>query len=80
MRTFTDTSWDFATRPSLYRVWVPLHDDGKAPLVSIWIDPALTAFISQETTAHLSEGHWANDAGWLVGEHLTSILHVAVNE
>jgi hypothetical protein len=26
----------------LYRVCVPLHDDGKAPLVSIWIDPALT--------------------------------------
>lgn len=23
----------------LYCVWVPLHNDGKAPLVSIWIDP-----------------------------------------
>jgi hypothetical protein len=31
MRTSTDTSWDFAIRPSLYRVWVPLHDDGNAP-------------------------------------------------
>jgi hypothetical protein len=30
-------------RRGLYRVWVPLHDDGKAPLISIWIDPAMTA-------------------------------------
>jgi hypothetical protein len=74
MRTATDTSWDFATRPSLYQVWVPLHDDGKAPLVSIWIDPALTKFIPQETTAHASEGHGASDADRLAGEHLTSIL------
>jgi hypothetical protein len=29
-------------RRGLYRVWVPLHDDGKAPLISIWIDPAMT--------------------------------------
>jgi hypothetical protein len=37
---------DFAKlneRRGLYRVWVPLHDDGKAPLISIWIDPAMTA-------------------------------------
>jgi hypothetical protein len=30
-------------RRGLYRVWVPLHDDGKAPLISIWIDSAMTA-------------------------------------
>jgi len=30
-------------RRGLYRVWVPLHDDGKAPLISIWIDPTMTA-------------------------------------
>jgi hypothetical protein len=34
----------FINRTGLYRVWVPLRDDGKGPLVSIWIDPALTAF------------------------------------
>jgi hypothetical protein len=28
----------------LCRVWVPLHDDGKAPLISIWVDPAMGAF------------------------------------
>jgi hypothetical protein len=31
-------------RRGLYRVWVALHDDGKAPLISIWIDPDLRAF------------------------------------
>jgi hypothetical protein len=35
---------NFTTRPGLYRVWVPLRDDGKAPLISIWIDPMMTAF------------------------------------
>ena len=30
-------------RRGLYRVWVPLHDDGKAPLISIWIDSTMTA-------------------------------------
>jgi len=30
-------------RRGLYRVWIPLHDDGKAPLISIWIDSAMTA-------------------------------------
>jgi hypothetical protein len=76
MRTITDTSWDFATRSSLYHVWVPLHDDGKAPLVSIWIDPALTAFRSlrQETTANPLTGQEANDADPLAAEHVTSIL------
>lgn len=31
-------------RVGLYRVWVPLRDDGRAPLISIWIDPMMTAF------------------------------------
>jgi hypothetical protein len=51
MRTLTDSFWDFATRPTLYRIWVPLHDDGEVPLVSIWIDPALTAFQSRVQVA-----------------------------
>jgi hypothetical protein len=44
MRNLTNNCQNFATRPNLYRVWVPLHDDGRAPLVSIWIDPTMTAF------------------------------------
>jgi hypothetical protein len=59
MRTLTDTFRDFATRPTLYRIWIPLHNDGRAPLVSIWIDSALTGFQScarAETTANFLEG------------------------
>jgi hypothetical protein len=33
----------FTNRTGLYRVWVPLHDDGRAPLISIWVDPKMTA-------------------------------------
>jgi hypothetical protein len=47
MRNFINNCQNFATRPSLYCVWVPLHDDGRAPLVSIWIDPTMTAFERQ---------------------------------
>jgi hypothetical protein len=68
------TYWDFATRLSLYRLWVLLHNDGKAPLASIWIDPALATFVPQETTAHVLEEHGANDADRLAGEHRTWIL------
>ena len=46
MTNFTTNCRDFTTRSSLYRVWVPLHDDGKSPLISIWIDPYLRAFDS----------------------------------
>lgn len=46
-------------RPGLYRVWVPLHNDGKAPLICIWIDPAMPAFerqLSHEGVGGLSGG------------------------
>lgn len=35
------------TRPGLYRVWVPLRDDGKQPLVCIWMDSTMQAFEAQ---------------------------------
>jgi hypothetical protein len=54
MRNLTNNCRNIATRPSLYCVWVPLHDDGRAPLVAIWIDPAMTAFEHQQ---------WREDAG-----------------
>jgi hypothetical protein len=44
MTNFTNNSEKFTARSGLYRVWVPLHDDGRPPLISIWIDPAMTAF------------------------------------
>lgn len=44
MSKFIGNSTDNTARQGLYRVWVPLHDDGRAPLISIWIDPTMTAF------------------------------------
>jgi|GEM_PF-4350249 len=47
MANFVINSENFITRSSLHQVWVSLHDDGKAPLVSIWIDPTMAAFEPQ---------------------------------
>ena len=77
MRTLTEISWDIAKRPILYRIWVPLHDDGEVPLVSIWIDPALTAFQSrvQVTTSAISlEGQAKDSTDQFLAEDLSSIL------
>lgn len=49
MANFIKNSESFAACPGLYRVWVPLRDDGSTPLVSIWIDSTMTAF---ETRPH----------------------------
>jgi hypothetical protein len=49
MNNFTNDRKKFTARPGLYRVWVPLHNDGKAPLISIWIDPTMTAFERQQS-------------------------------
>jgi hypothetical protein len=77
MHTLIDTSWDFASRPTLYQVWVPLHDDGRVPLVSIWIDPALTAFQSSARlarTANSLEGQEKDSTDQFHAEDLNSIL------
>jgi hypothetical protein len=42
-RNFSNSS----TRSRLYCVWVRVHDNGRDRLVSIWIDPARTAFKSR---------------------------------
>jgi hypothetical protein len=47
MMNFKRTFGDLTSSSGLYRVWVPLHDDGKAPLISIWIDPTMTTFETQ---------------------------------
>jgi hypothetical protein len=44
MTNFVNNFENFTVRPGLYRVWVPLRDDGRVPLVSIWIDSTMTAF------------------------------------
>jgi hypothetical protein len=37
----------FINHTGLYRVWVPLRNDGQAPLISVWIDPMMNAFEPQ---------------------------------
>jgi hypothetical protein len=36
-------------RPSLYCVWIRAHEGENAPLIRVWIDPAMTMFDSQAT-------------------------------
>ena len=46
MTKFINISANLTARPKLYRVWVPMYDDGRAPLISIWIDPTMAALVS----------------------------------
>ena len=48
MTHFSNNFANFTTRTGLYRVWVPLNDDGRAPLISIWIDPTMSGFRQQQ--------------------------------
>ena len=48
MAKFTSNFEKSTAGSGLYRVWVPLRDDGRAPLISIWIDPLMTAFERQQ--------------------------------
>jgi hypothetical protein len=43
----TNNSENPAPRKSLDRAWVPLHDDKRALLIPIWIDPTMAAFQRQ---------------------------------
>jgi len=43
MTRVTSNFQNHSTRPDLYCVWVPLRDDGRPPLISIWIDSKMTA-------------------------------------
>jgi hypothetical protein len=66
MSNFTINCRDFTARSSLYRVWVPLRDDGKAPLISIWIDPCLRAFDPCAEWETLEHGMGTNSV-WVHG-------------
>lgn len=47
MRNLTDNRWNSTTGSPLYCVWIKVHDAGGDRLVSIWMDPAMTAFQPQ---------------------------------
>ena len=36
-------------RPSIYCVWIRAHEGENAPLIRVWIDPAMSMFESQAT-------------------------------
>jgi hypothetical protein len=55
---------NFSTCSGLYRVWVPLREDGKSTLISIWIDPYLREFksCSEEKGTNVVPIHRADSA------------------
>jgi hypothetical protein len=82
MRNITENLWNSTRGSKLYCVWVPVHADGGDRLVSIWIDPALTAF---KSCAHKTPdgigaaatrfaGHQEKDVDLFVAERLASVL------
>ncbi len=82
MRNFAPIFWNSTTGSGLYCVWVLVHDDGGDRLVSIWIEPAATAFKSQpqETTWEIDPAadpfvrHEGNDVNRLDAENLRCVL------
>jgi hypothetical protein len=47
MTTLNGNLKSLINHTGIYRVWVPLRNDGKPPLISIWMDPKMTAFKSE---------------------------------
>jgi hypothetical protein len=47
MRNLADNLWNSETGSPLYCVWITVRDDRGDRLVSIWMDPAMTAFQPQ---------------------------------
>jgi hypothetical protein len=82
MRNFTNNSQNFTRRLGLYRVWVSLRDDGRAPLISIWIDRDLAGFKSYNkgtasergTTPSFFLAHEAYPATLAESEGMNSVL------
>ena len=44
MRNVTNMQENLEARQSLYCVWIRASEQRNAPLVSVWIDPAMSAF------------------------------------
>ena len=44
----------FTEQRGLYCVWVPMHNDGKAPLISIWVDPTMAPFDARQQSGELA--------------------------
>jgi hypothetical protein len=44
MKNFTNNHKNLDERQSLYCVWIAASEQPNAPLISVWIDPAMRAF------------------------------------
>jgi hypothetical protein len=44
----------FTQQRGLHCVWVPMHNDGKAPLISIWVDPTMAPFDARQQSGELA--------------------------
>jgi hypothetical protein len=53
-----------STGSHMYWVWVRVHDNGRGRLVSIWIDPAPTAFKSRPDESFRIAGQVASGIGF----------------
>jgi hypothetical protein len=82
MPNIAENLWDATRGSSLYCVWVPMRDGEGYQLVSIWIDPAMTAFKSRaretsasiETNATRCAGPEGEVVDLFAEERATSIL------
>jgi hypothetical protein len=70
MTNFIKNSVNFTERRGLYCVWVPAHNDGNAPLISIWIDPKMAAFDPCQESRELT-----GISGGTVSEEIEDHLH-----
>lgn len=77
MHTLADTFWGFREAPDLVPDLDSASQQREAPLVSIWIDPALTAFQSSARlarTANSLEEQEKDSTDRFDAEDLNSIL------
>lgn len=85
VRDMTNNSKSLHERPRLYSVWAPLRDDGKQPLVCIWIDSTMAAFEVQsgldndERAAEIESEASDAEAGGPIGSVHTA-FRVVVND
>jgi hypothetical protein len=54
MTNYINNSAKINDRKGLYCVWVPAHNDGNAPLISIWIDPTMAPFDASQKSGELA--------------------------
>jgi hypothetical protein len=59
MRNFANNFEEIIIQRGLYRVWMPLREGNRERLVSIWIDPTMRVFESQEEsqTSNATQEH-----------------------